>query len=88
MKKLILNTACVVACCMGNQMPAKADATAAINKFCTALVELNKTSMSSAAPGTALGGVLSKKDYNGFTYTQLWVVAKSQGTSQACRQMY
>ena len=82
----IAAAAAVVTCSLCSELPAKANMSS-INSFCSSVLELSKTA-GSAAPGSAAGQIMSRKDYNGYTYTQLWNVAKSVGTSPDCKRMY
>ena len=87
MKRFLAITASLI-CCMGNEMPAKADFTSDSNAVCEAIVNLNQVSGASAAPGTPLGNIVAGKIRGEFSYSTLWELAKASGNSDDCKRMY
>ena len=72
-------------------MPAKANVISQANRFCSEIVSLNNTLGGSVAPGTSGAELFisfAGNDFNGFTYSQLYNLAKTLGTSSDCRRMY
>lgn len=90
--KAAITTAAVITCCLGNEMPAKANIVNNANNFCKHVVELNRILGSSAAPGSTgeqmLIAYTGHNNFSGYTYGQLYNIAKKLGTSSDCRRMY
>ena len=91
MKKLAI-TAAAISCCIANAIPAKANVIANANQFCSAVVNLNRVLKTSAAPGSsgakAFLAYTGHNNFSGYTYGQLYNIAKKIGTSSNCRRMY
>ena len=90
--KATIATAAVTVCCMGNAMPANANkAVRSANKFCSSLVEMNRTLGMSVAPGSTGAQMFiayAGNDFNGFSYADLYRMSKQLGTSPDCRRVY
>ena len=91
MKKLAI-AAAAISCCIANAIPAKANIVSNANNFCKHVVELNRVLGSSAAPGSTGAQMLiaytGHNNFSGYTYGQLYNIAKKLGTSSDCRRMY
>ena len=90
--KATIATAAVITCCLGNDYPAKANQVSQANRFCKAVAGMNKEMNQSVAPGSAAAQVLiaynGGDDFSGYTYGQLYRLAKRIGTSRDCYLMY
>ena len=90
--KATIATAAVVTCCLGNEMPANANsAVRSANKFCSSLVEMNRTLGMSVAPGSTGAQMFiayAGNNFNGFTYAELYRISKKIGTSSDCYRVY
>ena len=89
--KTTITAAAVIACCLGNEMPAGATSYAelreSMNKFCTAVKKINRKGMS-AAPGTQMAALTVK--YSGKTaagYQMAWDFAKGSNIP-SCSTIY
>ena len=89
--KTTITAAAVIACCLGNEMPAGATSYAelreSMNKFCTAIKKINRQGMS-AAPGTQMAALAVK--YSGQStsgYQMAWDFAKGSNIP-SCSTIY
>ena len=69
-------------------MPAQANIVANANEMCRMIAKFNRKHGMAMAPGTAGSTILANQKYSGYSYSQLWNMAKKLGTAGECRRMY